>query len=144
MSIYGSGKDFDMGDGTLEKGPLPPDYSPEMEMTVPLVSFGIFSDVKYSSKAAYVKITGPDAINHYPECSLDQLNEAISDWNQSPEPVSFLMNLGNLTEKIDAPQYDRDSALVLVLNTLEKCPRPKYHVLGKSIAVVSPNVRIIY
>ena len=96
----------------------------------PVVSFGVFGDVQHSCKRNGVKIRGPRVRNRYNETSLELLCQAVDDWRCSHVPVSFLLNLGNITEMHDEPGYDRDQALVQALNSLEKFPRPKYHIIG--------------
>ncbi len=79
----------------------------------PLFSFGLIADIQYADRE--------QTCMRYFDKSLDKLDEAIADFNNSD--IEFIVNLGDIIEE-DYNSYEP------VMSVLKKSNKQIYHVLG--------------
>lgn len=95
-----------------------------------LFSFGLIADVQYADiedRFNYSKTK----IRYYRNALLS-LQGAVKSWNESPEDLSFVVQLGDLLDgfNLEKGKENSGAAAKLLLSELGRATAPVHHVLG--------------
>lgn len=92
------------------------------------IRFGVIADVQYADADDGTNY-GRTVVRHY-RGALAQLTRAVAHWNAQPEPLAFVVNLGDVIDGLCAKLGQSERALDDVLRQFGKVASPVVHLKG--------------
>lgn len=94
----------------------------------PLFSFGVIADVQYADAEDGYDFSGYR--RRYYRQSLNLLRDAVEAWATERPPLTFVLQLGDSIDGLNARSGEAEGALEQVLAALGRLPVPVHHAWG--------------